>query len=157
MSVSLYNATTSQGEILTLLIKAKGVDVELRDEASPYAKEDMHEPTLVDNGHVIHGAIVIALYVEQRYPAPSLLPHDPEKSSIVMMLFRSILQHGREGLDLATYKMHLATHGFITGDRSSFVDVAVAALAPKGDPFWEAFLVRLQDSWGSWKDESEVI
>jgi len=158
MSVSLFNASTAQGKILSLLIKAKGLDSVEYAEKSQYAPDDFaHESTLVDNGHVIHGTIVIALYLEQRYPSPALLPQDPEKASIVMMLFRAILQHGRAGLDLSTYKLHLCTHGYITGDRASFVDVAVAALASEDDPFWSRFIKRLQDSWGSWSDDPNAI
>lgn len=157
MTVSLYNAENTQGKILSLLIKAKGLEAVEYDEPSQYAPQEFEqEPTLVDNGHVIHGTIVITLYLEQRYPSPSLMPQDPEKASIVMMLYRSILQHGRAGLDLSTYRLHLATHGFITGDRASFVDIAVAALAPMDDPFWGRFMVRLQKYWGSWSEESEI-
>jgi len=157
MTVSLYNCSTAQGEILSLILEAKGLEAVEYDEPSEYAPTEFAaEPTLVDNGHVIHGAIVIALYLEQRYPSPALLPQDPEKCSIVMMLFRQILSNCRHGLDLPQYKLHLATHGFITGDRASFVDVAVAALAPKDDPFWDGFLERLQKYWGSWSDDTAI-
>lgn len=156
MAVSLYNAATVQGEVLSLLIQAKGLECSSYDERSPYAKESTHEPTLVDNGHVIHGAMVISLYLEQRYPSPSLLPQDPEQASIVMMLYRQILKSGRASLDLGTYKMHLAAHGYITGQRPSFVDIAISALAPEGDPFWERYRARLEESWGSWEDTKSL-
>ena len=158
MTLELFNASTAQGEILSLLIKAKGQELVAHPEQSPLADAKyIDEPTLIDQGHVMHGTMVIALYLEQRYPSPCLLPQDPCKSSVVMMLFRNIIKTGRVGLDLPIYKMHLVTHGYMGGDRPSLVDVAVAALAPKDDPYWAAFLNRLEESWGSWADTNDTI
>ena len=158
MTLELFNASTEQGEILSLLIKAKGQECITHSEQSPLADARFaEEPTLVDKGHVLHGTMVIMLYLEQRYPSPCLLPQDPCKASIVMMLLRNILKTGREGLDLPIYKLHLVTHGYMTGDRPSLVDIAVAALAPEDDPYWASFMNRLQKSWGSWSDQNESI
>jgi len=116
MTLELYNAGTEQGEILALLIKAKGQELVSHPEQSPLADSKfMDEPTLIDQGHVMHGTMVIALYLEQRYPSPCLLPQDPCKSSIVMMLFRNILKTGREGLDLQG-ALGSATPGTYAGD-----------------------------------------
>ena len=154
MKMQLHNAGTDQGRVVAAILRAKGLNFEPHEDSSKYATEFEDEPTLIDNGHVIHGAIVISLYAEQKYPYPSLMPRDPEKSSIVMMLYRSLLQTDSTPADFRTYKMHLGAHGHITGDRPSFVDFAIAALAPPTDKFWPKYHERLMESIGSFTDDA---
>lgn len=153
--IELFNAYTPQGKILSGLIASKSVEYVLHGDGSSYTPKQFEgEPTLVDNGHVIYGAMVISFYLESRYPSPCLLPQDPKRASMILMLYRALLNRGSIGLpeDEAAYRMHVASHGYIDGARPTLADVAVSALATDGDPFWDAFSERLQKTFGSWSE-----
>jgi len=149
--LELYNAGTEQARILALLIQAKGLDVKLHPYDCEFAEHlGEPEPVIHDRGHTVIGAMVIALYLEQRYPSPNLLPQDPQQASIVLMLFRAILRHP-ELVQFHEYRAHLTAHKFVAGDRSNLVDVAVSALAPDNN-FWEGYRSRLIENWGSFNE-----
>jgi hypothetical protein len=146
--LELYNAGTEQARIITLLIQAKGLDVKLHPYDSKFA-EHLGEPEVVisDRGHTVVGAMVISLYLEQRYPSPNLIPQDPQQASIVLMLYRQILR-APEHIQYNEYKTHLTSYDFVAGGRSNLVDVAISALSPDSD-FWDRYRSRLVEDWGS--------
>lgn len=149
MTVTLYNARARESRVIDAILNAKGVQHENKQAPCAHSLNFWpDEPTLVDNGHVVEGTVVIALYLEQRYPSPALLPADPVNSSVVMMIFRNLLA---QTIDFSDYKDHLLAHGFIIPDRPSFVDVALSVFCPD-EPFWNRWKDRLESTYGSWDD-----
>jgi len=158
--IELFNGSTPQGWILSQLIDAKGVDCMVYAIGSSYTPKAFEgEPTIVDKGHVIYGGMVGSLYIEQRYPSPCLLPQDPKRASMVLMLYRAILNRGSLGSeeDVVAYKAHIAAHGFIDGDRPTLADIAIAALAPRGVDFWDSYRDNLRRTYGSWSETHEDV
>lgn len=149
--LELYNAGTEQARILTLLIQAKGLDVKLHPYDCKFAEHlGEPEPVIRDRDHTVVGAMVISLYLEQRYPSPNLIPQDPQRASIILMLYRQILRYP-ELIQFSEYRTHLTAHDFVAGDRSNLVDVAISALAPDNN-FWERYRSRLIENWGSFSE-----
>ena len=149
--IKLYRSSTVEGRVLALAMEAKGIeDLEEFAEYSSWGKDD-NQVVLIDNGHVIDDPLIAMYYLEARYPSPALLPNNPMHASVVMMLTQKIMANSCG--DLSDFKRHLKTTTFIAGDRSSYADVAVSALAPECEEFWSDYRQRLQHDWGSWTPE----
>ena len=132
MTVTLYNARARESRVIDAILNAKGVQHENKQAPCAHSLNFWpDEPTLVDNGHVVEGTVVIALYF-----------------SVVMMIFRNLLA---QTIDFSDYKDHLLAHGFIIPDRPSFVDVALSVFCPD-EPFWNRWKDRLESTYGSWDD-----
>jgi len=144
--ITLYNCNSTAGRILDLALRAKSI----KHKPDAQSWNGTNYPVILDGRHLVKGAIVICEYLERRYPAPNLIPADPHKASIIMMLLDRIVdQYHPEPLDFDMFEGHLSKNEFIAGDESSFADVAVSALAPSTE-FWDAYRKRLELDWGSW-------
>lgn len=143
MSIKLYNADSNAGRVLSRILQVKELAFESSAQVYPKADAFKDEPTLVVNGHAVHGTYIVLPYIEQKYPHPNLYPSDPEKTSLITMLFRQLLDTAEPIEDgYASYLFHLKHHAFVSGDKPNLIDVTLTALVPKTD-FWHEFEQRV--------------
>lgn len=83
--MTLYSrADDPHSHWVRIVLAAKGLEVRLVDVDPARPPEDLIDlnpyqsvPTLVDRDLVVYGAGIVSEYVDERFPAPALLPGDP--------------------------------------------------------------------------------
>jgi len=133
--------------ILRCAVKFKGLNI---------VHHHLHHdepPCFVDDGNVILGLHNIIAHLEDRFPAPPLLIGDPIARSrqrmVCWQLTERVAQNAADlyevMADFVPYINNaLATGAYLTGDKPTIVDVAVAAICDKNlAPFAEFYDIML--------------
>ena len=154
--MTLYSGTTdpfSQRCRFVLFEKDmdfKVIDVDMfnKPEALAAINPDNNVPVLVERDLVLYEANIINEYIEERFPHPQLMSHDPARRATIRLflhrfdneLFSHVdaIEHGNQKVadnarlkirdNLTQLSARVEKHKYMLGDEFSMLDVAIAPL-----------------------------
>ena len=112
-----------QRQLLQLVGRAKGRQLDVQQDSSPWIEEQ---------GTTIKGLWPALMYLEERYPHPSLLPQMVTDRSIVRSVVDQLFEAPN---DVLPSIVEHRKHPFFFGDSYSLIDLALVATQPEREQF----------------------
>ena len=131
MKISISASSQVEEDIITNILKVKGIDFRLMP------RSDVTE--IIDNKNCIRGLSIVIEYLDERFPQNPLLPSDILAKAQVRMLYRSLLEQIANPQQLSSninsdYAEYYKDQCFLfQADGLSIVDVIIYTINPYGD------------------------
>lgn len=139
--IDLYNTGTIDGRVTSNILRVKDIEFNGHITGSPLADPTYPlEPTLVHDHIVVHGALILATYINQRYPAPALLPQGPAAAANTLMLYRRLLDvNSGNPINFKLFADYLKGSELMQGKTPpTLLDVALFTIAPE-EGWWNEY------------------
>jgi hypothetical protein len=133
--VKLYNANSQAGELISLILQAKGRDTTLIHEPCNYYPDESG-PVIEDAGIVIKGLDRVIDFLEHKYPAPALTSSDPVHRVTTRMLLDNLLENFYKGGELKDELTPPPAGSFILGRTLSIIDLAILPITSEKCKKW---------------------